>query len=137
MSRTLFRNYSSTCGIYHAIHDAGLPSETSDWTKGVPIGSPWTGIDDLTMEDIGVSFSKSSAKAAACKEAKLKKKKKKPTRAEREVEEEKANLRKTGNCVLANSIVFMRDTLLSCKCVNAVASGDVRRVWEVLKVSIY
>ncbi|KAJ3748285.1 hypothetical protein EV360DRAFT_25469, partial [Lentinula raphanica] len=64
-------------------------------------------------------------------------KQRRPTRKEKEADEEKQKIRTTGDRVLANSIAFMRDALLSHECANAVASGDVGRVWEVLKVMLF
>ncbi|KAJ3884463.1 hypothetical protein GG344DRAFT_11123, partial [Lentinula edodes] len=45
--------------------------------------------------------------------------------------------RHNGDHVLANSIAFMHDALLSRECANTVTSGDVGCVWEVLKVMIF
>ena len=39
-----------------------------------------------------------------------------------------------GDRVLANSICFMRDTLISHEMSQAIAEGDVGHVWEVMKV---
>lgn len=136
ISRQLYHSYTSTRGLYHAFHDAGLPKESSDWTNTVPTGSPWTGLSDDPLEDdFGVNFSKTTLRSASRKQKLPKKTKKKLTKAEREVEREKEERRENGDHVLANSIAFMRDTLLSRECANAVTSGDVGRVWEVLKVS--
>ena len=40
-----------------------------------------------------------------------------------------------GDWALANTILLMRDGSWSLEVCQAVASGDIRRVWEVLKVS--
>ncbi|KAJ3726679.1 hypothetical protein C8R42DRAFT_573424 [Lentinula raphanica] len=113
MAQTLFQNYSTTRAYYHALHDAGASKEMSSWTGSVPVGTAWTGPADSD------------------------KKAKKPTRKQKEMDEEKQAMRTTGDRVLANSISFMRDALLSRECANAVASGDVGRVWEVLKVMLF
>jgi hypothetical protein len=39
-----------------------------------------------------------------------------------------------GDRVLARSIVFMRDTLISREAAYAIAEGDVGRAYEVIKV---
>jgi hypothetical protein len=41
-----------------------------------------------------------------------------------------------GDRVLANSITFMRDALLSHEISYAIAEGDAGRVYEVMKVSL-
>ncbi|KAJ3716790.1 hypothetical protein DFJ43DRAFT_1006589 [Lentinula guzmanii] len=99
IARQLYATYSCTRGMSHAMHNADLPEDKLDWTKNVPMGTPWTG---LAAEDIGLAPSTKHA-----------------------------------DDVLANSIAFMRDTLVSRECANAVASGDVGRVWEVLKVMLF
>ncbi|KAJ3833532.1 hypothetical protein F5878DRAFT_632614 [Lentinula raphanica] len=137
MAKNLFRIYSTTQAYYHALHNAGSSKETL-WTKSVPVGTPWIGIaDDPSMEDLGLSNTKAKQRAATQKAPKSDAKQKKPTRKEKEANEEKEKIRRTGDQVLANSIAFMRDTVLSRECANAVASGDVGRVWEVLKVMLF
>ena len=42
----------------------------------------------------------------------------------------------SGDQSLAQSILFMRDTMVSRDASHAVASGDVGRLWEDMKVSI-
>lgn len=133
MAKTLYRTYSTTRGLHHALNDADLPHENSNWTRNVPVGTPWTGpTDDL---DIGLSFSKTILRSVARKQREPRKKKKQ-TKVEREAERERDAMRKHGDHVLSNSIAFMCDTLLSRECAAAVTSGDVGRVWEVLKVRI-
>lgn len=134
MSKTLYRCYSTTRGLHHALHDAGLSKESSDWTRNVPVGSPWTGLAE--DQEIGITFSRSTLRSASRKQKEPKTKKKKQTKAEKEVERERDEIRKDGDHVLSNSIAFMRDTLLSRECASAVAVGDVGRVWEVLKVRV-
>ncbi|KAJ3993419.1 hypothetical protein F5050DRAFT_1714514 [Lentinula boryana] len=123
--------WSCTRGMSHAMHNADLPEDKLDWTKNVPMGTPWTG---LAAEDIGLAPSTSSIRIAAVQKQKSKKKK---TQLQQRAEVEREEGRKHADDVLANSIVFMRDTLVSRECANAVASGDVGRVWEVLKVMLF
>ncbi|KAJ3793040.1 hypothetical protein GGU11DRAFT_854030 [Lentinula aff. detonsa] len=133
-ARKLFRSYSSTRGMYNSIHHADLPKESSEWTNNVPMGTPWTGVTDIPTSDIGLT----SIRSGASRKAKQpEKKKKKHTKAQKQAEIEREENRKHGDHVLANSISFMRDTVLSRECANAVASGDVGRVWEVLKVMLF
>ena len=40
-----------------------------------------------------------------------------------------------GDWALANSILLLRDGIWSLEVCQAVATGDIGRVWEVLKVS--
>ncbi|KAJ3817574.1 hypothetical protein F5880DRAFT_1492702 [Lentinula raphanica] len=135
MARTLFNSYSSTRAHYYALRKAGASEETSSWASSVPVGTPWLGVaDDPSMEDIGVSFTKTSARSAHQEKSKPQKR---STQKDKEAEEVQNKLRQTGDRVLANSIAFMRDALLSRECANAVASGDVGRVWEVLKVWLF
>lgn len=42
-----------------------------------------------------------------------------------------------GDWALANSVLLMRDGLLFLEACSAVATGDIGRVWEVLKVSLF
>jgi hypothetical protein len=42
-----------------------------------------------------------------------------------------------GDCVLANSITFMRDTLMSREMSYAIAEGDLDCVYEIMKVIIW
>lgn len=131
MSKTLYRCYSTTRGLHHALHDADLSKESSNWTRNVPVGSPWTGLAE--DQEVGITFSRGTLHSASRKQ-KEPKKKKKQTKAEKEAEHERDEIRRDGDHVLSNSIAFMRDTLLSRECASAVAVGDVGRVWEVLKV---
>ncbi|KAJ3714760.1 hypothetical protein C8R42DRAFT_552055, partial [Lentinula raphanica] len=134
MAKTLFHSYSTTQAYYHALHDAGASENTSSWNRSVPVGTPWMGVaDDPSMVDMGLMFTKSKIRSAVSKPMKQRR----PTRKEKEADEEKQKIRTTGDRVLANSIAFMRDALLSRECANAVASGDVGRVWEVLKVMLF
>ncbi|KAJ3730855.1 hypothetical protein DFJ43DRAFT_983287, partial [Lentinula guzmanii] len=130
IARQLYATYSCTRGMSHAMHNADLPEDKLDWTKNVPMGTPWTG---LAAEDIGLAPSTSSIRIAAAQKQKSKKK----TQLQQRAEVEREEGRKHADDVLANSIAFMRDTLVSRECANAVASGDVGRVWEVLKVMLF
>ncbi|KAJ3884823.1 hypothetical protein GG344DRAFT_71047 [Lentinula edodes] len=132
MPRQLYCNYSCTQARHHVFNDAGLPKDSSDWCSNVPIGSVWAGLDDFR-----INFSKSTLQSASWKQKLPKKSKKKATKAKREAEQKKEVRRHNGDYVLANSIAFMHDALLSRECANTVTSGDVGCVWEVLKVMIF
>ncbi|KAJ3776373.1 hypothetical protein FB446DRAFT_636082, partial [Lentinula raphanica] len=138
MARKLFNNYSSTRAHHNALHKAGASAETSSWSSSVPVGTPWLGVvNDPSMEDIGLSINKTTARSARQEPTYKTKPQKRSTQKEKEAEEVQNKLRETGDRVLANSIAFMRDAVLSRECANAVASGDVGRVWEVMKVWLF
>ena len=42
-----------------------------------------------------------------------------------------------GDQVLAQSIAFMRETMLACEMTLATAEGDVGRLWEVIKIMVF
>ncbi|KAJ3756736.1 hypothetical protein EV360DRAFT_47466 [Lentinula raphanica] len=136
IAQGLFMNYSTTAAYQHAMRDAGASEDTSPWTASVPVGTPWLGAEDPSMEDLGLSFTGPTVRTRP-EPATKSKEPKKQTRKDKEAEEERDEHRRRGDRVLANSISFMRDALLSRECANAVASGDVGRVWEVIKVLLF
>ncbi|KAJ3745217.1 hypothetical protein EV360DRAFT_57505 [Lentinula raphanica] len=109
MALTLYQSYSTTQAYYDALHDADASDETSSWIEHIPVGTPWQGPQQP----------------------------RKQTQKGKEADEERDEIRASGDRVLANSIVFMRDALLSRECANAAASGDVGRVWEVMKFWLF
>lgn len=111
----LHRAFSSTHAIYLALDDTTLDS---DWSETVPLGSTWTPhpIIPSSVPNIVVNPAIS----------------KKPRKKEKPV-----TRHPNGDRVLANSITFMRDALMSREISYAIAEGDVGRVYEILKVNVY
>jgi hypothetical protein len=106
-AQTLHRSFSSTRAIYHALDDTTIESE---WSKNVPRGSIW----------VPPPVFKTSQS-----EIKKRPKKEKPM-----------TRHPQGDRVLANSITFMRDALMSREMSYAIAEGDPGRVYEIMKVCI-
>lgn len=95
------------CGIYYALADTRIQS---DWADNIPLGSSWSPPPDVS--------SRPSEKLAA-KNSKAK---------------SVSTMHPQGDRVLASSITFMRDALMSREMSYAVAEGDMGRVYEILKV---
>jgi len=112
----LHRAFSSTHAIYLALDDTALDSE---WSETVPLGSTW-----IPRPIIPSSVTDTAVNPATSK--KPRKKKEKPV-----------TRHPNGDRVLANSITFMRDALMSREISYAIADGDVGRVYEILKVIFY
>lgn len=110
-AQKLHRAFSSTRGLYHALGDTTAETE---WAKTVPLGTTWS-----PPPDIQTSQRQCSTKGPT----KSSKTKTKP-----------ASRNPCGDRVLANSINFMRDALVSREMSYAIAEGDVGRVYEVMKV---
>ncbi|KAJ8095754.1 hypothetical protein PM082_022861 [Marasmius tenuissimus] len=131
---TLYQCYSTSRGIHHALHDSSLPSESSPWAASVPTSVAWaTSEQDLTNGRQPAA----ETREERVKDPKKSNKKKKKTKAEMEAEREREESRKSGDRVLANSIAFIRDALLSREAAYAAAAGDVGRFWEVFKVMLF
>lgn len=79
--------------------------KTSDWSQTVPLGTEWHHAGDKNLSDAGATGNRMT-----------------------ETKEFK------GDLVLARSIAFMRDALLSREAAYAAADGDVGRLYETLKV---
>jgi hypothetical protein len=107
-AEVLHRTFSSTCAIYHALNNTTIESE---WSDNIAPGSAW--IPLLVFE---------SSQSNATKRSK----KEKPMAHHPQ-----------GDCVLANSITFMRDTLMSREMSYAIAEGDLGCVYEIMKVIIW
>jgi len=106
-AKKLHRGYSSTRAHYQALQDSTL-SEGSDWSKTVPLGSLWVPFArDSTSEVITTVPTNQPAQNTP------------PF---------------MGDRVLANSIAFIRDALVSREMAFAIAEGDVGRVYEMIKV---
>lgn len=125
------------------MHDAGGQSE---WSKIVPLGTPWTGpIAEESSINIGITAKtprvtkvseptppqESSAGLGTSAEQPKKGRKTRP-KTPKDVPPEEFK----GDRVLARSIALMRDLLWSRECANAVAEGDAGRVYEILKVKL-
>jgi hypothetical protein len=114
-ARKLHRAYSSSRGIYRALYDV---DGTSEWAQIVPCGSPWT---PPTVIESSLELSVNSPKK----------------RNEKRSGKEKDNdfgRHPLGDRVLAHTVTFMRDAMMSREMSYAIAEGDVGRVYEVMKV---
>jgi hypothetical protein len=107
-AEVLHHTFSSTHAIYHALNDTTIESE---WSDNIAPGSAW--IPPLVFES-------SQSNAMKCL------KKEKPMARHPQ-----------GDRVLANSITFMRDTLMSREMSYAIAEGDPGCVYEIMKVRIW
>ncbi|KAM6489590.1 hypothetical protein JOM56_014912 [Amanita muscaria] len=114
-ARKLHRAYSSTRGVYHALHET---TETSTWSQTVLLGTPW--VPPPTFESSeGLSEPKKKPKRPTKKKA------------------DDLGRHPEGDRVLANSIMLMRDALISREMSYAIAEGDAGRVHEVMKVMLF
>ncbi|KAJ7930249.1 hypothetical protein B0H13DRAFT_2309719 [Mycena leptocephala] len=114
MARKLYRAYGTARGRDHAMFDTGTSTE---WAKTVLSGSVWVPAE---IEDSSLD--------------KKKRKSKKPTAKEKK-EKHPPKLCK-GDHVLAQDIDFIRDALNSRKLATAVATEDLGRLYECLKVCL-
>jgi hypothetical protein len=140
MARKLYRAYTSSRAQYRALYDT---DGTNEWSRIIPMGSPWTGVsEDESGSDIGITAkpSKSSkGKGRKVPATSIEKPPAKKVSVENTSESESAlddEEAFQGDRVLSNSIGFMRDAMLSREVAEAVADGDVGRVYEALKVKL-
>lgn len=118
-ARILHCAFSSTRGLYYALGDT---TATNSWTEIVALGSPWSPSPVIASSQPSKPPPKSTNSQKAADEASTK-----PDTAGRHIK---------GDRVLANSINFMRDALMSREMSYAIAEGDVGRVYEILKVCL-
>ena len=104
-AQALHQAYSNTRALHRAMRDVEMPSK---WSHTVPQGTPWQ---------------------SACA----------PSTSSTETSSEASNGNGEtvfkGDLMLARSIAFMRDALISREAAYAVAEGDVGRLYEMIKVS--
>ncbi|RDB30543.1 hypothetical protein Hypma_007322 [Hypsizygus marmoreus] len=127
---TLYRTFSTTRAHYRALDNKG---GTSEWAKNVPLGSLWTpppkdetslfGPRPASQPKPRTSKGKGNTHTAPKNDTKGNDAKEKPPF--------------VGDRVLANSIAFMRDAIISREMSYAIAEGDVGRVYEVMKVMLF
>ncbi|KII90822.1 hypothetical protein PLICRDRAFT_123648 [Plicaturopsis crispa FD-325 SS-3] len=126
-ARKLFRAYTSSRAQYRAMFDT---SNESIWSETVPSGTPWTDEDVQTSSaglDLGDRKGKRKGKkAASCGRG-----------AKGKEEGNGADEPFKGDRVLARSIAFMRDAMISREAAYATAEGDVGRVYEAMKVMLF
>ncbi|TEB22269.1 hypothetical protein FA13DRAFT_1600942, partial [Coprinellus micaceus] len=103
----LHNTYTTTRAIYEALGDT---TAKSPWTNSVPLGKKWG-----SQERDATSLPKVAT----------------------EVPEDTQGRHENGDRVLANSITFMRDALLSREISYAVAEGDAGRVYQVMKMLLF
>jgi hypothetical protein len=116
-ARQLHRAYSSSHGLYCALHET---AKTSAWSQTVPLGTPW----------VPPPVIKSSEGPAESE----KKGRRKPAKKSTD-DDEDLGRHPQGDRVLANSITFMRDAMISREMSYAIAEGDAGRVHEMMKVN--
>lgn len=106
-AQVLHHTFSSTRAIYHALDDTTIESE---WSENIARGTAW----------IPPPFFESSQSDGS-----------------KHLKKEKPTTRHPqGDRVLSNSIMLMRDTLMSQEMSYAIAEGDPGRVYEIMKVRI-
>ncbi|KAH7905521.1 hypothetical protein BJ138DRAFT_1130454 [Hygrophoropsis aurantiaca] len=111
-ARKLHRAYSNTRALHHAASDA---EEDTKWAARVPLGSAWGGIQTGIEDAEGNHMA--SKQVAGDNTG--------------QVHCPKADF------VLAKSIAFMRDLIMSREAAYAAAEGDVGRVYEALKIMLF
>jgi hypothetical protein len=114
-ARKLHRAYSSSRGIYRALYNT---DGTNEWAQTVPLGIPWT---PPTVIESSLELSTDSQKKSKGKQLGKEK-------------DPEIGRHPQGDRVLANSVAFMRDAMMSREMSYAIAEGDVGRVYEVMKV---
>jgi hypothetical protein len=136
MARQLYRVYTSSRAQYRAIHDVEGQNE---WSKAIPLGSAWTALAaEKSSADIGISTVTGRKGKGAGKPKKQSATQKAASGTSNNASPDSSDASKEafkGDRVLAKSISFMRDALISRECAYAVAEGDTGRVYECLKAS--
>jgi hypothetical protein len=140
VARKLYRAYSSSRAQYRALYDT---DGTSEWSRIIPMGSSWTGVsEDESSCDIGSTAKPSKSSKGKGRNVPATSTKKPPAKKASSENTSEAELASDdeepfqGDRVLSNSIGFMRDAMLSREVAEAVADGDVGRVYEALKVNL-
>jgi hypothetical protein len=127
MAQQLYRAYTSSRAQYRAIHDV---EGQNDWSKVIPLGTAWSGLTaEGSSADIGISTV--TGRKGKCSG---RGKKSTPPKSAAGIPDTSKEPFK-GDRVLAKSISFMRDALISRECAYALADGNTGCVYECLKVS--
>ncbi|KAF7966047.1 hypothetical protein HWV62_40274 [Athelia sp. TMB] len=117
MARKLHRGYSSFRAATRAMYGT---TGSNQWSKIVPMGSPWTPADmEVSSEGVGITINQSSCGKTS-----------------------KTPLTSTsdpfrGDRVLARTILLIIELLLCIEMAYAVADGDAGHVYEVMKVMLF
>ncbi|KAF6744764.1 hypothetical protein DFP72DRAFT_1078109 [Ephemerocybe angulata] len=109
-AQKLHSAYSTTRAIYRATGDT---TKASAWADTVPLGSEW-----VKKTQNATSLPSGTSKAS-------------------QPAPDTHGRHEKGDRVLANSITFMRDALLSREISYAIADGDAGRVYEVMKALLF
>lgn len=133
VAKVLHSRYSSLSSYHHAIRGVRFGSAVD-----VPEGRPWSKPQWLIEKEAKEKEAKEKEEREKAANAKEKDKQtgKSANRArakKKEAEPDKPPFR--GDRALAQSKRFILDVILSREVSEAVASGDIGRVWEVFKVS--
>ena len=120
LARKLYRAYSTTRGIYHALHGTETKNEWSDF---VPLGTPWN-----------PSINQSSTRTAAAPTQSKSTKKNRSKKKKNSSGEPSTTEPFKGDRTLAKSIALRRDLLWQREMAYATAEGDVGRLYEIMKV---
>ncbi|KIJ64811.1 hypothetical protein HYDPIDRAFT_111412 [Hydnomerulius pinastri MD-312] len=135
IARLLFKTYSSASGIHSAFQDA---EDISEWGSAIPLGTPWSTDPDSVLVAKAVAVKKveitRKVRAGNTGEGKSKGAQKPKVQA-RPLDAPPVPFK--GDRVLAQSIAFMRDALVSREMAYAVAEGDVGRVYEMIKHMLF
>ncbi|RDB22163.1 hypothetical protein Hypma_010672 [Hypsizygus marmoreus] len=122
----LYRAYSSSRAQYRAMHDV---SATSEWSKMIPLGTPWS---PVKLEEKPVKPEKKSKTRTAKPKGSNK-----PPKVPSATAAALAKLPFHGDHVLAQLINLICDLQISREAAQAVASGDVGRVYETIKRMLF
>ena len=107
-SRRLHQTFLTTCGIYYVLADMTIQS---NWADNVPLGSSWSPPPDIVSSQPSEQLAAKNSKAKSV-----------------------STMHPQGDRVLASSMTFMWDALMSQVISYAVAEGDTGRVYQILKV---
>ncbi|CAL1706858.1 unnamed protein product [Somion occarium] len=132
-ARKLHRAYSSVRGVEYATASVeGTQGHQAAWHRTVPLGSPWTpptAFDKSTCSNSDNTQQRTRSNSLQPRPLKR--------RRTEDEETETDDSPFTGDRCLMQSIVFMRDALVSREFTYALAEGDVGRVYEALKIMLF
>ncbi|CAL1715102.1 unnamed protein product [Somion occarium] len=132
-ARKLHRAYSSVRGVEYATASVeGTQGHQAAWHRTVPLGSPWTpptAFDKSTCSNSDNTQQRTRSNSLQPRPLKR--------RRTEDEETETDDSPFTGDRCLMQSIVFMRDALVSREFTYALAEGDIGRVYEALKIMLF
>ena len=130
-AKTLFDAYTSPTAQYEAADDAR--DGQSNWANAVPLGKKWDNNQVNTSNVFSLTEMANANKQAARLASKKAKRNAKPPKKS----SESLDPPFYGDRSFAEAATFKRDAMISREVAYAAAEGDVGRVWEGLKVSLF